>query len=419
MESLGYTEKESETATLIDGESEDVTGLQDNIDAQLSEVFEQFGGDEQDATFKINIYRVQEGRGELGYCFSCVPSELPILDKIQSDFGAGKYEMRLYEKTDKTRLKKRTKFVIEAAKKKPAAPQQQDMSAILAAMAAQQQRSMEQFKELLLMQRPAVAAAPQTSLTELIAAMTGLQNMMPKPAESNNMDMLFKGMELMKDLAGDSGGGREKGLYDMLIEAAKTFGGPIVEMAKNAAPMLPPGAGPVPPGALPPGTVIYSPPGQPGQLENAPPMAVQTEQIQQNEAEQMSLMLTMQINTLVGKAAAGADPAIYADVILDSMSELQIREFIGQPDLKGFLISVNPQVETLWPWFEKLQSEILAELNDAPNLENEGFPATDGQEILTNDETPADTGDIIETETPGLSTDATKPSPKGDATTNT
>lgn len=395
---LDFDAENAETATVVDGEAEDITGLQENIDAQLSEMFEQFGGDENDATFKINIYRVQEGRGELGYCFSCVPAELPILDKIRDDYGAGKYEVRVYEKTDKTRLKKRTRLVIETAKEKPDAPPAQDMSAILTAMAAQQQRSMEQFKELLLLQRPAaVAVAPQTSLTELITAMTGLQGMMPKPAESGNMEMLFKGMEIMKDFAGDAGGGREKGLYDMLIEAAKTFGGPIVEMAKNAAPMMPPGAAPaLPPGAtLPPGAVLYSPPGQPGS-PNPPSAHLDNPG---TEEEQLNLMLTMQVNNLVGKAAAGADPALYADLILDSMNETQIREFIGQPDLKGFLISVNPQVETLWPWFEKLQSEVMAG--------------------LTTEETPADTGAIIETETSGTSTNATKPSPKGDATADT
>jgi len=143
---------------------------------------------------------------------------------------------------------------------------------------------------------------------------------------------------------------------------------------------------------------MYMPPGQPGQLENAPPMAVQTEQVKQSEADQMGIMLTMQVNNLVNQAAAGKDPALYADLIIDNMSEAQIREFLGRPDLKALLVSINPNVSNYWPWFEKLQSEVMAG--------------------LTMPETPADTP-IITTDTPEPSTNAIEPNATGDTTENT
>jgi len=78
------------------------------------------------------------------------------------------------------------------------------------------------------------------------------------------------------------------------------------------------------------------------------------------------------------------------------MTEAQIRDFIGRSDLKEFLISINPQVETLWSWFERLQREVLAG--------------------LTPDSVEADTPPVDTDET---TTDATPPTPAGDTPADT
>jgi len=342
---------------IINGDSEDVTNLQENIDAQLSEMFEQFGGDENDAQFKINIYRVQEGRGELGYCFSCVPSELPILDKIRDDYGPGKYEIRVYEKTDKTRLKKRTKLVIEKAQKKPVVtvPVQQntgELKDVITAMMDMQQKSMEQFQQLMLARQPvqppvAPAIDPMQMMTSMVTAMAKLNGMMPRP-EASGMDQFIKGIEVAKELAVESSGG-EKGMADVLINMAKEFGQPIMQMV-NKMDSMP--AQPVQPGGQSPAPQL-------------PPQSVQPTQ----ENDPM-FMLKMQLKMLVNKAAANADPALYADLILDSMPEAQIREFLGQPNLREFLTELNPAVLNYWPWFEQLQAEVLSGLTPAPERSN-------------------------------------------------
>jgi len=350
-------EYDADTGETLDGESEDITGLQENIDAQLSEIFEQFGGDNADVQFKINIYRVQEGRGELGYCFSCVPSELPILDRIRDDYGPGKYEIRVYETTDRTRLKKRRKLVIEKmTKKAPVQNNTQELSAVLQAMAESQQRQMEQFKELILMQRP---AAPQTAapdngqmLTQMIQSMAALQGLMPKPPENNSMDMFLKGVELMKDYAGDSGGG-EKGLPDVLITMAKEFGGPLLDMTKQLSAISGPPANPA----------ISAP----AQTLNAPePVKIAPPMTETPEDEGM-FMFKMQLNSLVARATHNADPALWADVIMESMPPDQIKAFLGRPDLREFLMSINPEVQNVWPWFERLRDEVLAGLTESPS----------------------------------------------------
>lgn len=362
---------------VINGDSEDVTNLQENIDAQLSEMFEQFGGDENDAQFKINIYRVQEGRGELGYCFSCVPSELPILDKIRDDYGPGKYEIRVYEKTDKTRLKKRTKLVIEKAQKKPvvAVPAQQntgELKEVITAMMNMQQKSMEQFQQLMLarqsVQPPAAPAIdPMQMITGMVTAMSQLNGMMPRP-EASGMDQFIKGIEVAKELAVESSGG-EKGMADVLINMAKEFGQPIMQMV-NKMDSMP--AQPVQPGSQSPTPQLPPQPVQPTQ-ENDP-----------------MFMLKMQLKMLVNKAAANADPALYADLILDSMPEAQIREFLGQPNLREFLTELNPAVLNYWPWFEQLQAEVLAGLTPAPEGSN-NLPHESPEPISTEPDAIPDT----------------------------
>jgi len=364
---------------IIEGESEDVTNLQENIDAQLSEMFEQFGGDENDAQFKINIYRVQEGRGELGYCFSCVPSELPILDKIRDDYGAGKYEIRVYEKTDKTRLKKRTKLVIEKTQKKPVVgiPQNNsgELKDVISAMMEMQQKQMEQFQQIMVMQRqqsvpvatPSVVN-PMEMMTSMVTAMSQLNGLMPK----QEMDQFIKGIELAKEFGSDNNGA-EKGLADVLITAAKEFAPPLLEMSKMAAQNTP----------------------RPVQTRPVKtPVSNSTPPVTEQENDPM-LMLKMQLNMLVNKAAADSDPALYADLILDAMPEEQIREFLGQPNLQEFLTNMNPQVSIYWPWFDALQREVMGAL-DAP-VEPESEPEVD----LTNsmesaDNSPENSTEIIE-----------------------
>jgi len=385
----------------IKGKAEDITEMEKTIDEELKSIFSEFGGDDNDVVFKIRVSRVMKDQGQEEICFYCIPAELPIFERIKNEYGPGMYKIVVFR--NNLKFKNRTLNIAAQLKQPVTKPESgENMAAILATMAEMQQRNFEQMQNLIAMQSRIAQPAPaqqQTSLVELVTALSQLNGIMPKPSENNSMDMLFKGMELMKDFAGDAGGGREKGLYDMLIEAAKTFGGPIVEMAKTTTAALPQPGAQQPGGvAVPPGAVMYTPPGQPGQLENAPPMAVQTEQVKQSEVDQMGMMLTMQVNNLVNQAAAGKDPALYADLIIDNMSEAQIREFLGQPDLKAFLVSINPNVSNYWPWFEKLQSEVMAG--------------------LTMPETPADTP-IITTDTPEPSADAIEPSATGNTPENT
>ena len=81
----------------IIGDFDDITDLQNDLDSQLDAIFEEFGGDENDTEYKIHVKRVLTERGEYEHCFSCLPSELPINDKIKNQYGPGRYMIWIYK----------------------------------------------------------------------------------------------------------------------------------------------------------------------------------------------------------------------------------------------------------------------------------------------------------------------------------
>ena len=80
-----------------DAQSEDISALESDIDDQIDSITQEFGGDSRDTDYKISIYKIEEKQGKFGYCFSVVPSELPIIDRVREEFGAGKYESRIFK----------------------------------------------------------------------------------------------------------------------------------------------------------------------------------------------------------------------------------------------------------------------------------------------------------------------------------
>jgi hypothetical protein len=362
----------------IPGTAEDITEMEKTIDEELNSIFSEFGGDDRDTVFKIRVSRVIKDQGQEEICFYCMPQELPIFDRIKNEYGPGMYKVTVF----KNNLKFRNRSLnIAAPIKQPATEAAgnsgQDLTTIFTAMAEMQQKNFEQMQSLLARQpapaAPAPAGNPLQMLIDLAPAIVAIKGLFP--AQTNGVDMMLKGMEMMKDFQPDSGGG-EKNFTDFMITAAKEFGGPLIEMAKTlpAMPAVNPAAA-------------------------QPPAQIETQPQQENDS---MLMLKMQVNNFVSQAAAGKDPALYADLILDNMTPEQINEFLGQPNLKEFLIGLNPKVSDYWPWFERLQSEVMAGL----------VPPED----LTTNNTGADTADITPISEPAP--DASDPAASGDATSD-
>lgn len=375
MKALGNEHAEDAEIRDIEGEADDITELQENLDAQLGAIFEQFGGGDNDINFKINIYRVEENKGELSYCFSCVPSELPILDRIREEYGAGKYETRVYQQGGpgrRTKLIKRTKLNIakQIAVVKRTDSGGQDLAAVIAAMMESQKRQFEQLQAMMQRQpAPVESANPFGLFKEMAAAMAAFREMMPAPA--NPFENLSTILELVRDA---KDGDREKGIFDVVQSVAEKAMPVILDLAKSrTVPAYQPAA-PAAPGA----------PAAPDAAQlSGPPTP------QQGDEMNASLMFKMQLNMLVGQARANSDPSLYAEMILDNVPEDQVNVLLNSPDLKRTLTEINPGVAETWPWFERMIAEIRALLTEDGDGDhtsgNETVTGQDGDATATAD----------------------------------
>ena len=97
------------------------------------------------------------------------------------------------------------------------------------------------------------------------------------------------------------------------------------------------------------------------QAQNQPATNPQPTQAEQNAMQQQFLGY---LNMLVEKAASDADPALYADLILDNMDESMVREFVARPDTLQLLTTYNPKVAQFVPWFKELKSCLVEGLTN-------------------------------------------------------
>lgn len=349
-------ENDIDDAVVVDGQSENLTDMQDDIDAELQSVLSEFGGDPHDTKIEIRIKKVEPKTGKTAHCFNAVPSELPLTERIKDEYGPGIYEVWVYKNGYRH---KKTELRIAAQQKKPLdkvmAENKQDVAAIVSSMMEQQRESMRQMQEMIARQQPAIASAPATDpiamMAGLMNAMQGMKEFIQPQQTGDNMTMFLKGIELAKDI---TGGGAETNFNDTVIKLGKEFLPSLINIAQTAPPT--PGT---PSLQRPPQP---TPPGQP-QLSGAQPVT---------ETPGQDATFKMQIDMLVAQAAAGKDAGIYADLIGDNVPAEQIQAFITRPDMIEYLTQFNPLVSNHRQWFESLRSELQEILTvDTPEPEKD------------------------------------------------
>lgn len=401
---LGFDSGNDEE-TVINAEGwDDISDLQDDLDNQLHSIFSEVGGDERDTEFALKVYRVMEGKGKLEYCFSCVPSELPILDKLRDEYNGGTFEVRVYKDN---RIYRRRKVFIAPPPKKPepaSSHYSPDMSSILREMAEQQNRQFEQMRNLFSSVMTTQTPAPtqqQPNMMEMMGAMVGIMTQMkefvtPAQPQTNSFEQFAKVIEVVKDLGLD---GSEKGPWDGLASLAKEFAGPLIgtvsqmaEMQKMQTPA--PARRPQNPQAQEMQRLNYQPmsPQEKGGNSTVETPSVNPAQqtAPQNETEQMNMVFKMYLNQLCQKAAQDADPALYAELIIDNVPEAHIKQLIDRPDMIQFLSQHNPNVQQFAPWFIELQAAIREGLDPEPS--GEGLQSVQGSDHNQGNASTTDPG---------------------------
>lgn len=359
-------QKQIEEADFINVESADITELQGDIDDTLNTIKKEFDADENDVTFFIKVYRVELKTGKSSWLFNCQPEELPIMEKLRDSYGTGIYQVRVYKNQ---KLNRRFNYQIEAPK---IVERQQnnnnDIASILKSITENNQKQFDQMRQLMLeiaatkqaTVLPQQAFNPMEMMMGMVSMMTQLKTLMPVASSGgDNVNLVLKGMEIMKDF---QGGGSETTLMDVVRDLIKS---PMLEKVIETTT-----ANPNPPKVR-----------KPSQPQISLPQTTQTTQTTQTkqEGEQVNPIIKGYINTLVKKAATGSDPELYAEFILDNVPEKLIRENILRDDLMEFIIGINPEAANYPDWFGELKNCLL------------DFLDGESDEILTNEPVAANT----------------------------
>jgi hypothetical protein len=308
--------------------------------------------------FTVCKYDKDAPQGEYRVIRSQTLAELgDIDDRLRDGYGTGKYGIKVYripKGTNKQVLFKRWDIGVMAAAK-PAVIQQapSEMGAVLAAFDKLNSRMEAMFLRQLQPATPAAAVSdPINAVTQIVAAMKGLNDMMgPKTDPATSMGAaILQGIEIANKARGEvSGEGGETSWMDLIREFIKNGG---VEIMSRQQPMN--GVKqPTPQKIAPPFPAPVPTPAQPAPQ----PMKPNEQQVLANARQG--------IMSLIPLAARGSDPRLYAEVVLDSWPREVIVSVLQQPNPIQLMQQLVPESVPYVPWFQKLIAEIKEMMNDA------------------------------------------------------
>lgn len=317
-------------------------------------------------TSRITVYRVVKNQPQ-SYVFECDPASFS-LDDLRDKYNGG--EFRLYVSKD-GRLFKNMRVVVEP-KQMPhhadhiaPASGMSDVLAVMrdgfAAQAAAVREAMgarsgpSPFSN---MDIPAVISA-------VAAAVTALRPPAPPPPPDNTstvMDAFMRGIEIATGLR-ESAAPADNSIGGMLRDVLKS---PLMAaVVQQAATPTPPAQVPVQRLPSPPQSTIPAQSASQQQVSHAKP----AEQI---TVDQETQMLAHYLGFLTQKAKSGADPALYADIVLDNVPDQQLTELLNKGDgLLDYLVQVCPPVGDHREWFasmlESINGALSEEQPESPN----------------------------------------------------
>lgn len=305
---------------------------------------------------RITVYRIVKNQPQ-SYVFECDPASFS-LDDLRDKYNGG--EFRLYI-TKNSVLWRNMRVFVEPKQvgavhdSAPPVTQVADMMAVMREGFAAQNAALREA----LAARPPVASPfsgmdiPQV-ITAIAAAITALRPPAPPPTPDTSekaLDMFMRGLEIANSMR-DSAPSADNSLGGMLRDVLRS---PILATAVQAAAQPTPPTRPAQP-ALPN-------PAQP--VSHAKPAAEPQPQPQPESAQVLSYYLGI----LVGKAQGGADPSLYAELVLDNVPDNQLIPMLQRGDqLIEDFIKLHPPVAQHRDWFVKL----IAEVNDLLEPEPEG-----------------------------------------------
>jgi hypothetical protein len=350
------------------GESGDATGA-GALDEAISTILATFHATEGDVSWKVSVCRVGAVANKLGgkeeWLFDTGVEDLPGLRTVLRDqYKGGQFRARVY-KNEGGSSGLVANFTLDIAPPltvpgagPPAADSAPNEQTTLAQMFATMMDRQEKMLERVLarVSAPATAASPLASIKETLEVITSVVALQPKSDSKAGLEMFKEGLGLARELAKNAGGG-DGGEGGLLGLAGKLLDSPILERVLSALPVA----------SSPMLHQTPAPNGRPAPLP-APSSAAPVDPVSQ---------LRPLVAYLVEKASRGADPALYADWLVDNLTP-QAEQFLSQqPDLMGALATGFPEILAHRAWFEVLIQTLTTppEGQDNESSELPGEPA--------------------------------------------
>lgn len=341
------------TARIIDQTGDDISSDEDirtDYDKTIDYIKSAFNAGDDEERWHVTVHMVNGTNRRGGtepYLFTCSVEELPIQDRLLSQYGTGIFRCRVFR--NGTGFKTFTVETLAAIKTPTHAP---ESPSLVQAIEAANQRTMQLVEQLTA--RPAPVAQPIDPIemmAKMLGMMTSLKTLLPEPA-AGGMDMFTKGMELAASMAEKmNGGAGETGVLDLVKEVIRS---------PQVGEVL---AGLVHRGAAPPGQLaapsFQQQPMQPGaRLAAPPPIPVAPPNPSGMTQEQSLTLINQQIAYLISRAQRGSDPELYAEFVLDNVPKGMIPQLLANPNVLTELQAVNPAMVHYLPWFTRLLEAI-------------------------------------------------------------
>lgn len=339
---------------------------------------------------RYNVFKVSGRQGTpTGFC-QTYDAETFSLEAIRETFGGGKYQVRVTNQLG--RIIKHATFELMEPITPPKPPASSTLAGSIAEVKPlldliqpQQQNSgltemmmtwMKSQSDMMLaiLNRPAPTPPPapqQLGVADIVA----LLGVLKPTKETDPVETLMNGLKLGREMAGGEG---ETGMMDVAAKGLEMIG----QLAKNQPPPAPrmrvnPRVTPVP---------VADP-----QIGNTPAHPAPAATQPNGEGETMGAdifkqlqWLKAQVNALIYQASRNAEPALYAEVMLDNLppfiTEEEISKRIGDAAGVDDLGKVDSRVLQHREWFERFRVAVIEILSD-----EEGDDAPPGGEIEGDD----------------------------------
>jgi hypothetical protein len=319
---------------VVEGDFEDVTSLQGDIDAQLDAIISEFAG-EKDLSAKIKVYRVKPNSGKMAWAFDCLTEELPILERVRDEFGPGDYLSRLYIGGKLTKI---FQFSIAAPSRSYAEANQKGSGSEIAALGEIMRQNFESMREMMQANN-----RQQGGMDAALDQLIKMKELFGADRGGSSIKELQEMVLLVDTLRGDGGDSEPKGVMDVLsgiVDKAL----PALSQAATAGQQ------------------------QPQRRKNPAARPTQKQQPQQQQKPQSedSGQMKMKLMYLCSMAEKNADPATYAGMIVDASTQQQLVELVELLKTDDWLEKFgeyHADVLNYRQWFGEVRQFIMDEVS--------------------------------------------------------